>query len=262
MVDIRKAYDTVSWDFLREALEGFGFPSIFTGWIMECVQTASFSVSINGNIKGKFNGEAGTEARRSHVADAFYFMHGIFLEDAEKGDTSSVEILMQALNELEGTSGLAINATKSKLFCAGVREDLSFTRIPAGTLPVRYLGVPLDAQKLRVSNYGPLFDSINKYISVWKGFCLSYAENSCGVGKRALVAWDVICKPKDEGGLGLRSLKHWNEAFMTKIIWNIHARKETLWIRWVHDFYLSNKDFWTWKPGEGGLCLNEKFNKN
>ncbi|XP_019189205.1 PREDICTED: uncharacterized protein LOC109183558 [Ipomoea nil] len=240
MVDIRKAYDTVSWDFLKEVLHGFGFPSIFTEWIMECVSTASF-----------------------------------------RGDVSSVGIMMNALNELEGTSGLAISATKSKLFCAGVRDDLSFTRIPNGTLPVRYLGVPLDAQKLKVSCYTPLFDSINKYISAWKGFSLSYAgkleliakviqgvvaywmqefslpptviESIISIcrkflwgGKRALVSWDVICRPKDEGGLGLRNLKHWNNAFMTKTLWNIHTRKETLWIRWSMTFI-----YGMWTSGRG-----------
>ncbi|XP_019183032.1 PREDICTED: uncharacterized protein LOC109177999 [Ipomoea nil] len=273
MVDIRKAYDTVSWDFLKEVLHGFGFPSIFTEWIMECVSTASFSVSINGTLHGKFDGRRGL-----------------------RGDVSSVGIMMNALNELEGTSGLAISATKSKLFCAGVRDDLSFTRIPNGTLPVRYLGVPLDAQKLKVSCYTPLFDSINKYISAWKGFSLSYAgkleliakviqgvvaywmqefslpptviESIISIcrkflwgGKRALVSWDVICRPKDEGGLGLRNLKHWNNAFMTKTLWNIHTRKETLWIRWVHDFYLRNVDFWTWNPGRNESALMRSLAK-
>ncbi|KAL2230867.1 UNVERIFIED_CONTAM: hypothetical protein Sindi_1681100, partial [Sesamum indicum] len=32
-VDIRKAYDTVVWDFLLAALQLFGFPDAFTRWI-------------------------------------------------------------------------------------------------------------------------------------------------------------------------------------------------------------------------------------
>lgn len=91
-----------------------------------------------------------------------------------KGDRKSVEVLMKALNDFERTSGLAINAEKSQLFGAGIKEDLSFTRIPAGTLPVKYLGVPLDGQRLKVAQFSPLIDSINGCIGAWKGHTLSY----------------------------------------------------------------------------------------
>ncbi|KAL0294829.1 UNVERIFIED_CONTAM: hypothetical protein Sangu_3209500 [Sesamum angustifolium] len=51
-IDLRKAYDTVEWDFLIAALQMFGFPDIFIGWIEECVTTPMFSVCINGNPHG------------------------------------------------------------------------------------------------------------------------------------------------------------------------------------------------------------------
>lgn len=51
-VDIQKAYDTVHWGFIQEALQYLQFPQIFIGWIMECVSTTAFSVSINGNMHG------------------------------------------------------------------------------------------------------------------------------------------------------------------------------------------------------------------
>ncbi|GKF45797.1 putative RNA-directed DNA polymerase, eukaryota, reverse transcriptase zinc-binding domain protein, partial [Tanacetum coccineum] len=46
-VDIQKAYDTVDWLFLKDILTGFGFHHRMIGWIMECVTTTSFSLSIN-----------------------------------------------------------------------------------------------------------------------------------------------------------------------------------------------------------------------
>ncbi|KAL2235578.1 UNVERIFIED_CONTAM: hypothetical protein Sindi_1290000 [Sesamum indicum] len=58
-VDIRKAYDTVEWDFLLAALQLFGFPQTFTRWIEECVTTASFSIGLNGNPHGFFAGARG-----------------------------------------------------------------------------------------------------------------------------------------------------------------------------------------------------------
>ncbi|KAL0302627.1 UNVERIFIED_CONTAM: putative ribonuclease H protein [Sesamum calycinum] len=38
-VDLRKAYDTVEWDFLSAVLQLFGFPGTFIGWVEECVTT-------------------------------------------------------------------------------------------------------------------------------------------------------------------------------------------------------------------------------
>ncbi|KAL0416766.1 UNVERIFIED_CONTAM: hypothetical protein Slati_3508500 [Sesamum latifolium] len=59
-VDLRKAYDTVEWDFLLEVLRLFGFPSRFIGWIEECVTTPSYSVCINGEAHGFFRGARST----------------------------------------------------------------------------------------------------------------------------------------------------------------------------------------------------------
>ncbi|KAL2247310.1 UNVERIFIED_CONTAM: hypothetical protein Sindi_2583300 [Sesamum indicum] len=58
-VDIRKAYDTVEWDFLLAVMQMFGFPPIFIRWIEECVTTASFSIGLNGKPHGFFAGARG-----------------------------------------------------------------------------------------------------------------------------------------------------------------------------------------------------------
>ena len=58
-MDIRKAYDTVEWDFLIAVMELFGFPHIFVKWIEECVTTPSFSVGLNGKPHGFFTGARG-----------------------------------------------------------------------------------------------------------------------------------------------------------------------------------------------------------
>ncbi|GAA0161065.1 hypothetical protein LIER_17471 [Lithospermum erythrorhizon] len=42
MLDIRKAFDTVSSSFLEDVLKGFGLPEIFTGWIMACIRKPTF----------------------------------------------------------------------------------------------------------------------------------------------------------------------------------------------------------------------------
>lgn len=58
-VDVQKAYDTIDWGFLRRILLGFGFHIRMVSWIMECVSTTTFSLSINGSLHGYFKGKRG-----------------------------------------------------------------------------------------------------------------------------------------------------------------------------------------------------------
>lgn len=58
-VDLRKAYDMVDWKFLREALQAYAFPEKTVELIMQCVTSTSFSLNLNGNITGFFQGKRG-----------------------------------------------------------------------------------------------------------------------------------------------------------------------------------------------------------
>lgn len=51
-VDIKKAYDSISWKFIEEMLLSFNFPNDFLHLVMECVRTAKYSISINGSLEG------------------------------------------------------------------------------------------------------------------------------------------------------------------------------------------------------------------
>ncbi|KAL2235474.1 UNVERIFIED_CONTAM: hypothetical protein Sindi_1279600 [Sesamum indicum] len=60
-VDIRKAYDTVEWDFVIAVMELFGFHATFVSWIEACITTPSFSVSLMGNLMVSFEGLEGLD---------------------------------------------------------------------------------------------------------------------------------------------------------------------------------------------------------
>ncbi|GJS64451.1 putative reverse transcriptase domain, reverse transcriptase zinc-binding domain protein [Tanacetum coccineum] len=153
-----------------------------------------------------------------------------------------------------------------------------------GNLPVKYLGVPLISSRLLNKDCKVLVEKAKNRIEDWKNKSLSFAGRLqlcksvisslhvywasvliipkgiiydiqslirgflwCnGEYKRgkAKVAWDDICLPKCEGGLGLRSLDLFNMALMTTHIWNIVSNKESLWVRWIHTYKLRNRSFW------------------
>lgn len=59
MPDIRKAFDTISWNFLRNMMQGLFFPKRFTDWVMECISSTMYSISYNGSLHGFFPGKRG-----------------------------------------------------------------------------------------------------------------------------------------------------------------------------------------------------------
>ncbi|GKC72087.1 hypothetical protein Tco_1117970 [Tanacetum coccineum] len=153
---------------------------------------------------------------------------------------------------------------------------LNFMPFAEGELPVNYLGVPLISSRLLNKDCKVLVEKARNRIGDWKNKSLSYSGRLqlcksvissmqvywasilvipmgivsdiqqiirgflwCnGEYKRgkAKVAWDDICLPKKEGGLGLRSLEVFNLALMTTHIWNLVSNKESLWVRWINTY--------------------------
>ena len=56
-----------------------------------------------------------------------------------------------------------------------------------------------------------------------------WAQGDVSRGK-CRIAWDVVCKPLDNGGLGFKRLAIWNRALVTKHIWDVLSRRNTLWV--------------------------------
>lgn len=58
-VDIRKAYDSLNWDFVRQVLLEFGIPQKIVNMIMTCVSTVNYSIVLNGGLTPRFQAKRG-----------------------------------------------------------------------------------------------------------------------------------------------------------------------------------------------------------
>ncbi|KAL0289804.1 UNVERIFIED_CONTAM: hypothetical protein Sradi_7065200 [Sesamum radiatum] len=66
-----------------------------------------------------------------------------------------------------------------------------------------------------------------------------------GVG-HAKVAWVQVCRSKEEGGLGIRSIIHMNQALMLKHVWRIlQEDPQSIWVSWVLRHRLRKQTIWT-----------------
>ncbi|CAN1822044.1 Putative ribonuclease H protein At1g65750, partial [Linum perenne] len=54
------------------------------------------------------------------------------------------------------------------------------------------------------------------------------------------LAWDRICRPKDQGGLGLRKARELNQAYLMKLGWTILNSPDKLWVQVMTNKYLKD----------------------
>ena len=58
-VDLEKAYDRLSWDFIKETLAFVGLPTNFIRIIMECITSCSMQILWNGKLTDSFKTSRG-----------------------------------------------------------------------------------------------------------------------------------------------------------------------------------------------------------
>ena len=203
-IDLMKAYDSVSWVFLFDLLQVLGYPPKFISWIRACVTTTRYSICFNGESIGYFPGARGL--RQGDPISPYLFVlimdalsqllhhniskskdykyhwrcdktktdHLCFADDLMiffYGDCLSASLIKDTLNQFYDFSGLSANNSKSCLFLAGVDEEegdsiKQILQFSMGSLPLRYLGVPLITTRLRKSDCNDLTKKITKKSSI------------------------------------------------------------------------------------------------
>nr|XP_009770787.1 PREDICTED: uncharacterized protein LOC104221414 [Nicotiana sylvestris] len=265
--------------FSHELFKGYnrkGVSPRFIEWIMECVNCFILSCA-------KWRPNQTLSRTKRHQTRGPYVPLPLWQTLNQSGCfkgyfRSSMQLLYQA------------NKDKSSIYMAGVDADekqaiLNTLGFEEGTLPFRYLGVPLSSKKLTLQQCWPLIEKITDRVRCWSARLLSYSgrlqliksvlfdiqtywaqifllpkkvmkmidavcrtflwTGEATITKKALIAWEQICRPISAGGLNIINLCIWNKAAVMKQSWtalsenplksiilqtNIHPRfKFTLW---------------------------------
>ncbi|XP_078150208.1 uncharacterized protein LOC144545516 [Carex rostrata] len=205
--DVFKAFDTLSWDFLRQVLLAKGFTE---NWI-RIINTST----LQGTAKVVLNSVAGKNIilrRGVRQGDPMapylfilamdflstWFQHlvreglftppfqdckqcllyaddTLFLINPEDQQLNFLKIILTIFGDL---SGLHVNMQKSELIITGITtQEIGSKAVIMGCkpskFPMKYLGMPLSNKKLDKSQYQPLITKMEKILSTWKASLLS-----------------------------------------------------------------------------------------
>ncbi|XP_077242465.1 uncharacterized protein LOC143882977 [Tasmannia lanceolata] len=197
--------------------------------------------------------------------------------------------IKECLQSFKLIAGLDVNFQKIEAYLSGISAQIkdqicSSLCIKEGSLPIKYLGLPLITKRLSSHDCQPLLTKIRSRLGMWNNKKLSRAgrielikavlssfqiywsatynipmgilieiENlfrnflwrgSDQPNRYSPIAWAMVCRPKREGGVGLRSVIDINRASQLKLLWHIVQNRESLWVRWFKIKYLKKSTFW------------------
>ena len=136
-------------------------------------------------------------------------------------------------------------------------------------VPFKYLGLEVGGNPRKTTFWEPVLSKLRVRLNAWRGRFLSLAGRICliksvitavplfylslykapdcvcksiislqrrflwGWGKEkkpiAWVSWEVLCKPKEEGGLGIRDIRKFNYALLAKWRWRLISEEKGRW---------------------------------
>jgi hypothetical protein len=191
-----------------------GFDPLWCRWIQNYVEKGSVGIRVNDDLghyfqtkKGLRQGDPLSPVLFNLIADMLAVLIARAKEDGQvagliphlvDGGLSILQYaddtiifmehdLEKALNMklvlciFEQLSGLKINFHKSEIFSFGkakyVEEDYKILfGCEAGSLPFRYLGIPIHFRRLKNGEWKPVEDRFEKKLSSWIGKLLSYGD--------------------------------------------------------------------------------------
>ncbi|KAA3453178.1 reverse transcriptase [Gossypium australe] len=279
-LDMSKAYDRVEWSFLKEMMVKMGFDLRWVNLIMKCISTVSYAIVLNRHIGNIFYPSRGL--RQGDPLSPFLFLicgeglSSLMLLAQREENFRGVKASRRGpqISHFSNTTTADKDLVTRIL---GVRYSND---------PERYLGLPNMVGRKKKEAFQVLKDRFRQRIENWSirhlsqwgkeifikeilqaiptynMACFLLPKTLCselesiiarfwwqkGHGQRGIhwCTWKELCKSKENGGLGFRSLDQFNIALLAKQGWCLINYPDSL---------LAQRSIWaTKKTLKEGLC--------
>jgi hypothetical protein len=210
-LDLAKAFDTVSWEYIIDMLEARGFPLRWRNWIALLFRTASSRVLVNG-VPGRYIHHR-RGLRQGDALSPFLFdlaiepLHRLLEIATNEGILSKIKGrhctfrtslyaddvalflnptqqdiagLTEILSTFGRATGLITNLAKSSIstICCqdiDIQDLASRAGIVITPFPCLYLGMPLSIKNLTKADWQALLDKLDRHLASWKARLMSKA---------------------------------------------------------------------------------------
>ncbi|XP_058751483.1 uncharacterized protein LOC131624543 [Vicia villosa] len=265
-VDFEKAYDKVSWSFLRFMLKRMGFGEKWMKWMELLVFNSNMSVLANGSPTKEFKVSRGL--RQGDPLSPFLFvlvaegLTGLVRKSIEVGEFQSFNIngscpvyilqfaddtlivgegnwkhvwaMRVVLRAFELVSGLGINYHKSKLI--GINSNLHFLEAVSHFLSCKvedsnfyFLGIPIGFNPRKEATWYPLLSKLKNRLDGWTNRFLNMGGRITllkSVLSSLSIFWMSFYK------LPSKVVKRIN-GIQSKFLWGgVEERRRIHWIKW------------------------------
>ncbi|XP_026430513.1 uncharacterized protein LOC113327548 [Papaver somniferum] len=224
-LDIKKAYDSLDWGFIRLSLKALGFPPKFIDHIMVCITTVNYSVNVNESLHGKIIPKRGL--RQGDPLSLYIFilcaeilstnlarleeegkmkrlkisnnnlpiLHLMYADDLLitcAADTETCNNLNSILHSYTTSAGQLINTQKSVLIHHPHLNTNSLERlknsfnIPTTPNPPKYLGICFKEGRNSSQIFAQLLQRMERKAKGWISKCVNQA------GRRMLINTSLI----------------------------------------------------------------------
>lgn len=213
-IDLEKAYDRLSWEFIKDTLEEVGMDHTWTRNIMACVETSRLSILWEGEQTEYFKPGRGIRQgdpispylfvlcmeRLSHIIQAEVangnwkgvkvsrkgpvLSHLFFADDMvlfSEADERQVDIVKKSLDRFCAYSGQKVSLIKSHIYFSNNVNDFiadqleSRAGIPRTKDLGRYLGVPSIHGRVSDTTFSNLLERLKTRLEGWKAKSLTLA---------------------------------------------------------------------------------------
>eukprot|EP00253_Pinus_taeda_P004922 PITA_04922 len=265
-IDLSKAFDRVSWLYIKMILIHLGFPHPFINWIMACITTPTFSILINGSASHYFHSERGLRqgcplspllfllvmeglsrliisASREgslkglKITEECYLTHLLFVDvvlillDGSIRDTLTFSRILKLFSQ---ASGMQVNRAKSTISLTRTSVNEAQNALQAFLYSIhpldrglKYLGFWFLPKDCRLDLAG---------IQIRKAALMlepsipiqSRQTNTHQICAGGHPDWQKIALPKKWGGWGLKDLPLFAQALAAKMSWAL-ITSQNLW---------------------------------